>query len=174
MSQNDNAVNDNATPNPVQFSLKEILIGVTVLGVVFAIARMVGGVGVADFGVFAIGAASMLLATSRLFTWLGVGALFGIVTAVLTQVAANDPQAALISGAGVIGFYAFVGVPIAIAQARKLHMRRWLISELGILTVSTAFTPADPISTLLVYVPLQLAMIGYVFFAKDGKPAPEA
>ena len=34
--------------------------------------------------------------------------------------------------------FAFCGLPVVIARSRKLHLRRWLISELGILLVATA------------------------------------
>ena len=157
---------------PMQFSLREIFIATTVISVILAISRIVGGLGLPDIGVFLVAAASILLATSRLFTWLGAGALFGVTTAVLTMIASRDPQAALLAGVAVSFFFAFAGAPLAIAKARGLHMRRWFVSGFGILTVATAITPADPISTMLVYVPLQLAMLGYVFFARDGA-APE-
>lgn len=156
------------TRPPVQASLKEILIAVAVLGAIFAVARLVGGLSGFELAAFVIAAASTLLATGRLFSWLGVGVLFAVMIGLASQASTSDPGFAIF--AAVVAFlgYGLVGTPVAIASARGLHLRRWLVSEFGILTVAVALTPADPVSTLLVYTPLQLAMLGYVFFAKDG------
>ncbi len=148
-----------------QFSLKEAAIGVTLLCVILAISSAVGGLGAQEILFFAVCSLSFCLARlgpKRLMIWLAVGACLVAPIALFVQL-----QIAMMLCGGGFLLYSFAGAPLEIAAARKIRLRRWVISEFGILTVSVAFTPSDIISTLAVFVPLQLAVLLYALVAKD-------
>jgi hypothetical protein len=143
-----------------QIHLKEILIWIAGLSVILAIARLVGAVGMVEVGLLAIVFVSISLSglmPQRLYVW----ALVGLALAFPSILATDLPSSEIVF-AILLGVYGLAGAPIAISWARGRGTRGLVLAAL--VSAAIAFTPADPISMLIAYFPLQLGLLGYAVF----------